>query len=72
MILLQLSAAQGPVECALAVTKAVKRLQIEAKAMCVEVSVIEHQDGVKKGTLRSVLLSLNGVKAAAFAEQWTG
>jgi peptide chain release factor len=72
MILLQLSAAQGPVECALAVAKAVKRLQVEAKTMSVEVSVIEHQDGDKKGTFKSVLLSLNGAKADLLASQWTG
>ncbi len=72
MILLQLSAAQGPVECALAVAKAVKRLQSEAKGMNVEVSLIEHQDGETKGTLKSVLLSLCGAKADMLASQWTG
>lgn len=41
MILLQLSAAQGPEECALAVAKALLRLQAEADAQAVAVRILE-------------------------------
>ncbi len=72
MILLQLSAAQGPVECERAVTKALHRLEHEAQACAVHVSVIERQAGQQAGTLRSVLLSLEGEQAPALAGQWHG
>ena len=60
MILLQLSAAQGPEECALAVAKALLRLQAEADAQAVAVRILEEEPGPRRGTLRSVLLALDG------------
>lgn len=72
MILLQLSAAQGPDECALAVAKALQRLLREAVANGVEVRVIEEEAGPRRGTLLSVLLALEGDSAAALAEDWSG
>jgi peptide chain release factor len=72
MILLQLSAAQGPDECALAVAKALARLQQEAKALTVEVSVLETLQGKQKGTYRSLLFALKGEQAAQLASQWSG
>jgi peptide chain release factor len=72
MILLQLSAAKGPEECCLAVAKALGRLQLEAKKLKVEVSLIEHQEGQKKGTYKSILCSLNGEGAQLLAQDWTG
>lgn len=72
MILLQLSAAQGPDECALAVAKALQRLQREAETLEVETRVIEEEAGPRQGTLLSVLLALEGEAAAALAEDWSG
>ncbi|OBY88700.1 peptide chain release factor H [Pseudomonas sp. AU11447] len=72
MILLQLSAAQGPDECALAVAKALQRLQREAETLEVETRVIEEEAGPRRGTLLSVLLALEGEAAAALAEDWSG
>ncbi|MBD9676807.1 peptide chain release factor H [Pseudomonas sp. PDM18] len=72
MILLQLSAAQGPDECAFAVAKALQRLLREAEANGVEVRVIEEEAGPRRGTLLSVLLALEGDSAAALAEDWSG
>lgn len=72
MILLQLSAAQGPDECALAVAKALQRLQSEAETLEVETRVIEEEAGPRRGTLLSVLLALEGEAAAALAEDWSG
>ncbi|SDH51198.1 peptide chain release factor [Pseudomonas flavescens] len=72
MILLQLSAAQGPDECALAVAKAVFRLQDEAQARAVRVRVVDEEPGPRRGTLRSVLLALQGEQAHSLVERWTG
>ncbi|MCP1624892.1 peptide chain release factor H [Pseudomonas nitroreducens] len=72
MILLQLSAAQGPDECALAVAKALQRLLREAEAHGTEVRVIEEEAGPRRGTLLSVLLALDGGSATTLAEDWSG
>ncbi|MDH1265725.1 peptide chain release factor H [Pseudomonas sp. GD03944] len=72
MILLQLSAAQGPDECALAVARALHRLQDEAQALGVGVQVLEREPGPRQGTLRSVLLALEGGQADTLAQGWQG
>ncbi|HEX4909479.1 MAG TPA: peptide chain release factor H [Permianibacter sp.] len=72
MILLQLSAAQGPAECALAVAKAWHRLQQDAQAMAVGVTEIESAPGPHPGTYASVLLHLDGDAAATLAARWCG
>ncbi|CCJ96934.1 Peptide chain release factor homolog [Cronobacter malonaticus 507] len=58
MILLQLSSAQGPDECCLAVSKALEALRKEAVQAHVALSVIEEEPGPRAGTLRSALVSL--------------
>ncbi|QXI27047.1 peptide chain release factor H [Pseudomonas vanderleydeniana] len=72
MVLLQFSAAQGPEECCLAVAKALKRLQVEAEAQTVRMTLLEQEDGPRPGTLRSALLSLEGATAEVLAAQWIG
>lgn len=72
MILLQLSAAQGPEECALAVAKALRRLLEQAMVQRVEVRVLEEEAGARQGTLRSVLLALSGEQAEVLADAWSG
>ncbi|WP_339525150.1 peptide chain release factor H [Pseudomonas sp. EA_35y_Pfl2_R111] len=72
MILLQLSAAQGPEECALAVAKALKRLLAEATELGVEVQVLEQEAGERPATLLSVLLALSGEGAEQLADVWSG
>lgn len=72
MILLQLSAAQGPAECCLAVAKAFERLCLEAAQAGVEVEVIEEVAGERPRTWRSLLLGLRGTAAEALAERWCG
>ncbi|MFO6058272.1 peptide chain release factor H, partial [Pseudomonas aeruginosa] len=72
MILLQLSAAQGPAECCLAVAKAFERLCLEAAQAGVEVEVLEEVAGERPRTWRSLLLGLRGVAAEALAEHWCG
>ncbi len=72
MLLLQLSAAQGPAECQLAVAKSLRRLLDEAADCDVEVSVAEQEPGERDGTFRSVLLSLEGTRADELAQSWAG
>lgn len=63
MILLQLSSAQGPEECCLAVRKALDRLIKEATRQDVAVTVLETETGRYSDTLRSALISLDGDNA---------
>ncbi|KEY60857.1 peptide chain release factor H [Serratia sp. DD3] len=72
MILLQISAAHGPDECCLAVSLALRQLCHEAQALQVELHEIEREWGRQAGTLRSVLLTLNGSAAEQLAGQWCG
>lgn len=72
MILLQLSAAQGPSECCLAVSRALRRLLHEATLCGVQIEIIDEEGGERAGTLRSALVSLDGEPAPDLARQWEG
>lgn len=72
MILLQLSAGQGPEECAKAVALAVKRMQKEAKAIQVDIAVMECAESGTAGCYKSVLVKLEGDQAESLAQRWTG
>ncbi len=76
MICLQLTANTGPVECCLAVRKALAVLMAEALAAAVDVRLVEQLDGPAPGTLRSVLLALDDPARAGadglLARQWSG
>ena len=72
MLLLQLSAGQGPAECALALAKAIRIIHQEAEALDVRLQVLEEEAGEQRDTLRSVLLGLEGEQAATLAKAWSG
>ena len=72
MMLLQLSSAQGPDECCLAVKLSLDRLIKEAAEQRVSITLLESEPGRHSGTLRSVLLSLDGDNAFALSERWCG
>jgi peptide chain release factor len=72
MIWLQLTANTGPAECCLGVRKALQRLLQEAAAMAVTVSVVEQVDGPIAGTLRSIVVQLDGEQGAQLARRWSG
>lgn len=72
MILLQISSAQGPDECCLAVALALKQLQKEAAAAGVEATLVEQEPAQRAGTYRSVLLSLEGGPAEHICHTWCG
>ncbi|WP_461536536.1 peptide chain release factor H [Spongorhabdus nitratireducens] len=72
MIILQLSAGQGPEECARAVALGLRRLEAEAHSKQVRVKIIESQQGARSGTYKSVLVALEGEGSHSLAQQWTG
>lgn len=72
MMLLQLSSAQGPAECELAVTRALRLLHHEATAQNVRLDIVELVAGEARDAHRSVLVSLDGERAASLAKRWTG
>lgn len=72
MLLLQISAAQGPLECQLAVAKALHRLLGEAADYAVGAQLVEQEPGARAGTYRSVLLALDGERAEELARSWEG
>ncbi|MET1079429.1 MAG: peptide chain release factor H [Pseudomonas sp.] len=76
MLLLQLSAAQGPAECCLALAKALARLEQETAAAGVELAIIEREPGEQPGTWRSLLLGLSASVAddrvERLAARWQG
>ncbi|WP_434778575.1 peptide chain release factor H [Neisseria sp. Ec49-e6-T10] len=72
MILIQFSSAQGPDECALATYKALHFFLKEAKTYDVDAQIQECEEGRKLGTVRSVLLSLDGEQANILVNKWVG
>tara|TARA_B100000745_G_scaffold66256_1_gene39037 strand:- start:2938 stop:3561 length:624 start_codon:yes stop_codon:yes gene_type:complete len=69
---LQLSAAQGPAECCLAVAKAAKELAREAQSLGVQAQLVECIDGPEPGTWRSLLYWLEGDARQVLADRWNG
>jgi peptide chain release factor len=69
---LQITSGQGPAECCWVVARLVEGLRREASAAGVEIDLLEATDGNRPGTFRSVLLSLDGDGATAFAAGWQG
>lgn len=72
MKLLQLSSAQGPEECCLAVAKGLQKLMKEAEQFNLSLSILEQEAGRYSDTLRSVLLSVEGEQTDQLIERWVG
>lgn len=72
MNLLQLSSAQGPEECCLAVAKALQKLMEEANSLNLTITVLEREKGRFTNTFRSVLISIEGEQADTLIQQWVG
>ncbi|OTA19696.1 peptide chain release factor H [Xenorhabdus beddingii] len=72
MILLQISSAQGPAECMLAVRKALARLIKEAEELNVRTDILEEEIGLRIGTLRSVLVAIYGSNEQQLFTHWNG
>lgn len=76
MIWLQLTANTGPEECCLGVAKALAALMDDAARSDAQVRIVEQIDGPIPGTLRSVLLEIDGKGDEAcerlLASRWSG
>ncbi len=70
MILLQLSAGQGPEECCKAVALAFRGLNEECTNSGVNINVIEQQKS--KHGFKSLLLQLSGNGALCLSQSWSG
>jgi peptide chain release factor len=72
MILFQISAAQGPEECCLAVAKALQRIEKEIQHKGYSYNLIEAVNGGRPNTFKSILLSVEGEGVEAWSKEWEG
>ncbi|WP_192821812.1 peptide chain release factor H [Rufibacter sp. LB8] len=70
--LIQLTAGQGPEECARAVARVLDEFLKEARAQKLETQVLETVPGHLPHTFLSALVLVKGKGAQAFANQWQG
>jgi peptide chain release factor len=70
---LQITAGQGPVECAWAVVKVLEEIQREASAASIVWKTLEIEPGPEPGTANSALISISGgSQLERFAASWSG
>ena len=69
---LQITSGRGPAECQLAVIKLAEHIVDRAIKSGIKAAVIEVQEGEKKGTALSALLSLSGDNIMLFCKEWVG
>ena len=69
---LQITAGQGPVECAWAVVKVMGEIQREASAASMVWKTLEIEPGPEPGTANSALISISGGRVDRFAASWSG
>ena len=75
MILLQLSAGQGPVECCQAVGLALKTIEKKCRERGIKFDIVEAIEMKERGCFKSVLLQFNSSKsdlAKELAQSWQG
>ena len=75
MILLQLSAGQGPVECCQAVGLALKMIEKQCHELAIPLDIVEAVKTKERGCFKSLLLQLdatNNDSAKQLAESWHG
>lgn len=75
MILLQLSAGQGPVECSKAVGLALKTIEKQCREKGIKFDIVEAIEMKERGCFKSALLQLDSTKgdsAKQLAESWQG
>ena len=73
ILYLNVSAGNGPEECAHAVTLTLKVIESEIKERKdISLRIIESKKSREKDNLRSVTIVLEGDKVSSFAESWTG
>lgn len=75
MILVQISAGQGPEECCLGVAKVWQTLQAEAKRHACRLELIESVSAARASNYKSLFLSLEGENensSTAWIQEWQG
>lgn len=71
-LLIQISAAKGPVECCRAVSLALVAFEIDAFNSQVKVTLLETIPGPRPNTLRSALIFIEGKQVNVLAQKWSG
>jgi peptide chain release factor len=72
-IWLQITAGQGPAECAWTVVKVLEQIQNEARGASLEFKTLVIEPGPEPGTAKSVLVSISGGAALeSFTKAWRG
>ena len=70
---LQVTAGQGPSECAWAVLRVLEQIQRDAKASSLKFRTIEIEPGPEPGTAQSALISISGdAELEGFVNSWRG
>jgi peptide chain release factor len=75
---LQITAGQGPAECAWAVVKVLEQIQKEALTVSIEFKTVEIEPGPEAGTAHSALICISetsisgGAALKSFAASWIG
>ncbi len=75
MILLQLSAGQGPIECAKAVGLALKHIEKQCREQKIKLELVEAINSKEDGCFKSALLQLGSSQSEAakqLAKSWQG
>ncbi|MFK3873853.1 peptide chain release factor H [Pseudoalteromonas rhizosphaerae] len=75
MILLQLSAGQGPIECCKAISLALKMIKKQCLEQSIKLEVVEAISATERDCLKSVLLQLDSTANSAakqLAQSWQG
>lgn len=70
--MLQLSAGQGPAECSLGVKLALKQLLKEASEKNLTTTILESQEGMVTGSLKSVVVTVEGSGSHQLISNWQG
>lgn len=72
MILVQLSAGQGPQECCKAVALALQALEKQCRQEKIKLELVEQEANKEQTGFKSVLLQLSGANASQVAACWQG
>ena len=70
--IIQISAGQGPAECAWVVARLLKMLLITLRESEFKVTEVSREKGPENGTINSVSLFLQGYKLSEFLSDWKG
>ncbi|MEO9531790.1 MAG: peptide chain release factor H [Crocinitomicaceae bacterium] len=70
--ILQISAGNGPAECAWVVAQLLKTILIATKNLNIKVIEVDREKGTENATLNSATLFLEGAEVGEFCSKWNG